>query len=79
MDLSKQLNTGVPFLKECLVLVVLETIAINFQDNSKAQEIMLVADVVKNQNQIINVVFINLEKIKENAYHNKKKIILFKY
>jgi hypothetical protein len=47
MDLSKQLNTGVPLPKECLVLAVSETRSINFQEDSKAQEVMLAEDVVK--------------------------------
>ena len=62
VDLSKQLNTGVPLPKECLVLAVLETRSINFQANSKAQEVMLVVvvDVVKYQIQIIDVLIGNI-------------------
>ena len=60
VDLSKQLNTGVPFPKECLVLAVLETRSINFQANSKVQEVMLVADVVKYQIQRIDVLIGNM-------------------
>jgi hypothetical protein len=65
MDLSKQLNTGVPLPKECLVLAVLETRSINFQVDSKVQEVMYkeVEDVVKYHNQIINVLIMNTQKV----------------